>query len=62
MTWIASATTDEDRVVAAEGRRRRTVVLVAHDPHAYDLYYNVVANPMLWFIQHYAVGARRSAR
>jgi trehalose 6-phosphate synthase len=50
VTWIASATTDEDRVVAAEGGG--DVVLVAHDPHAYDLYYNVVANPMLWFIQH----------
>jgi trehalose 6-phosphate synthase len=27
-------------------------MLVAHDPAAYDAYYNVVANPMLWFIQH----------
>ena len=26
--------------------------MVAHDAQAYDLYYNVVANPMLWFIQH----------
>ena len=50
VTWIASATTDEDRVVAAEAGGE--VVLVAHDSHAYDLYYNVVANPMLWFIQH----------
>jgi trehalose 6-phosphate synthase len=52
VTWIASAATDEDRVVAAEGGGGGGVVLVAHDPHAYDLYYNVVANPMLWFIQH----------
>jgi len=50
VTWIASATTDEDRVVAAEGDGN--VVMVAHEPRAYDLYYNVVANPMLWFIQH----------
>jgi trehalose 6-phosphate synthase len=50
VTWIASATTDEDRVVATEGGS--DAVFVAHDPHAYDLYYNVVANPMLWFIQH----------
>ncbi|MFL5925599.1 MAG: trehalose-6-phosphate synthase [Gaiellaceae bacterium] len=50
VTWIASATTDEDRVVAAEGAG--DVTMVAHDPRAYDLYYNVVANPMLWFIQH----------
>ncbi len=26
--------------------------LVAHDPAAYDLYYNVAANPSLWFVQH----------
>src|SRR5258706_1275840 len=52
VTWIASATTDEDRVVATEGGSGADVVLVAHDPHAYGLYYNVVANPMLWFIQH----------
>jgi trehalose 6-phosphate synthase len=52
VTWIASATTDEDRAVAAEGAAGADTVLVAHDPAAYDLYYNVVANPMLWFIQH----------
>jgi trehalose 6-phosphate synthase len=51
VTWIASATTDEDRVVAAEGERDG-VVLVAHDPAAYDGYYNVIANPLLWFVQH----------
>jgi trehalose 6-phosphate synthase len=50
VTWIASAMTDEDRAVANEGNS--DVVLVAHDPDAYDAYYNVVANPMLWFIQH----------
>src|SRR5207237_538815 len=27
--------------------------LVAHDEVAYDWFYNVVANPMLWFLQHY---------
>ncbi len=48
--WIASAATDEDRAVAREGGA--DVVLVAHDAAAYDRYYNVVANPMLWFIQH----------
>ncbi len=26
--------------------------LVAHDPESYDRFYNVVANPTLWFIQH----------
>ena len=27
--------------------------LVASDPEAYDRFYNITANPMLWFIQHY---------
>jgi trehalose 6-phosphate synthase len=50
VTWIASATTDEDRAVAREGGGE--VVLLAHDRRAYDLYYGVVANPFLWFVQH----------
>ena len=50
VTWIASAMTDEDRAVAAEGAPG--VRLVAHDPQAYDLYYNTVSNPLLWFLQH----------
>ncbi len=56
--WIASAATDEDRVVAGEADGGG-VVLLAHDPEAYERYYNVVANPMLWFIQH-ALWARAS--
>jgi len=60
VTWIASALSDEDRAVAAEGAVEETardgssyrLRLVAHRPSAYDLYYNVVANPALWFIQH----------
>ena len=50
VTWIAAATTAEDRVVAAEGSSE--AALVAPDPDTYHGYYNVVANPMLWFIQH----------
>jgi trehalose 6-phosphate synthase len=64
VTWIASAMTDEDRAVAAEAggeaveERSREgspyrLRLVAHDESAYDWYYNVVSNPMLWFLQHY---------
>ena len=30
--------------------------LVAHDPAAYDRFYNVLANPTLWFLQHYLWG------
>jgi trehalose 6-phosphate synthase len=51
VTWIASAITEEDRRVAAEGGTEG-VVLVAHDPAAYDGYYNTIANPLLWFTQH----------
>ena len=64
VTWIASAMTDEDVAMAEradgqsfpvrspEGREYR-VKLVASDEEAYDRFYNIIANPMLWFIQHY---------
>ncbi len=60
VTWIASALSGEDRAVAAGGAVEETardgsryrLRLVAHAPSAYDLYYNVVANPALWFVQH----------
>jgi trehalose 6-phosphate synthase len=60
VTWIASAISEEDRSLAGEpideqardGSRFR-LRFVAHDEQAYDWYYNVVANPMLWFVQHY---------
>ncbi len=63
VTWIASAISDEDRAVVREtgGRLAEraadgsayTVRLVAHDSDAYDRFYNVIANPLLWFVQHY---------
>ena len=60
VTWIASAISDEDRAVAATGTidetardgARYRLRLVAHQSSAYDLYYNVIANPALWFVQH----------
>jgi trehalose 6-phosphate synthase len=63
-TWIASALTEGDvhRADEAGGRPfsvespgggEYQVRLVASDPDAYDRFYNVFANPMLWFIQHY---------
>jgi trehalose 6-phosphate synthase len=62
--WIASAMTDEDADAAREHEGRPFSVrspdggeyrirLVESDPEAYDRFYNVFANPMLWFIQHY---------
>jgi trehalose 6-phosphate synthase len=64
VTWVASAMTEEDRAVASEagGEAIEEVArdgspyrlkLVAHDPASYDWFYNVVANPTLWFLQHY---------
>lgn len=50
VTWIANAMTDEDRVVA--GERQHRTVLVAQNERTYDLFYNVMANPTLWFVQH----------
>ena len=64
VTWIASAMTDEDRAVAeeADGEAIEEVArdgspyrlrLVPVDQEAYRCFYNVVANPTLWFLQHY---------
>ena len=61
--WIASAMTDEDVVVSREAAGEPVtqevdgvtyqVLLVESNPVAYDRFYNVIANPILWFIQHY---------
>jgi trehalose 6-phosphate synthase len=61
--WIASAMTDEDVAVSREAAGSPVtqeldgvsydVLLVESDPVAYDRFYNVIANPILWFIQHY---------
>ena len=62
--WIASAMTDQDvdvarehggkpfEVEAPEGGSFR-IRFVESDDEAYDRFYNIIANPMLWFIQHY---------
>ncbi|MEA2352545.1 MAG: trehalose 6-phosphate synthase [Thermoleophilaceae bacterium] len=61
--WIASAMTDGDVQVSRQHGGRGfecnvdgtayRIRLVESDPEAYDQFYNVIANPMLWFIQHY---------
>jgi trehalose 6-phosphate synthase len=62
--WIASAMNEHDAEVSREhdgrafpvhppGGGEYQVRLVVSDPDAYDRFYNVFANPMLWFIQHY---------
>src|SRR6201747_2657116 len=62
--WIASAMTERDvdvarehggkpfEVEAPEGGSFR-VRFVESEDEAYDRFYNIIANPMLWFIQHY---------
>lgn len=66
VTWVASAMTDEDRAVAAEqdgsfveetaGGASYRLRLVSHDFAAYERFYTVLANPTLWFLQHYLWG------
>lgn len=60
VTWVASAMSEEERELArrgpvderaADGSAYR-LRLVAVDPAAYRLFYDVVANPVLWFVQH----------
>jgi trehalose 6-phosphate synthase len=60
VAWVASALGDVDREVASEGVREERseagspfrLRLVAHDPAEYELFYAVLANPVLWFVQH----------
>jgi len=62
VTWVAAAISDEDEQVAGEhaGAFDETdrngspfrLRLVRLDRADYDRYYNVFANPLLWFIQH----------
>ncbi len=63
LLWVASTMTEGDGKRAREaggpftvetpGGSRYQVKLVESDPDAYGRFYNVFANPMLWFIQHY---------
>jgi trehalose 6-phosphate synthase len=60
VTWIASAMSAEERALAGAAQPETALDgspfrlrFVAHDSQAYDRYYNVVANPVLWFVQHY---------
>ncbi|CAB4878256.1 unannotated protein [freshwater metagenome] len=62
--WVASAMTAADAARSREAGDRPFPVrgptggeylvrLVESDPIAYERFYSVFANPMLWFIQHY---------
>jgi trehalose 6-phosphate synthase len=56
VVWIASAQSEEDLRVSREPAPYEVedlrVTLVEHEPEAYDLMYNRLANPLLWFVQH----------
>ena len=64
--WIASAQSEEDAAVAKEPAPYEVedlrVVFVEHEDAAYDLMYNTLANPLLWFVQHGLYDLPRSPR
>jgi trehalose 6-phosphate synthase len=57
-TWIGCARTEADtewekgELSLWRGRETLGVHLLSPDPDAYEGYYNVIANPLLWFLQH----------
>ena len=59
--WVAVARNGQDRALVDRGNpveltldgANYNVSFVIPDPEAYRLYYNVISNPILWFIQHY---------
>jgi trehalose 6-phosphate synthase len=56
-TWIACAKTATDAewqrgYIPLEGGTRVGVQFLSPSESAYDGYYNVIANPLLWFLQH----------
>jgi trehalose 6-phosphate synthase len=63
LTWVTSAITEGDRVVAestAQGHIRNglagtkdcRVRFVVSPQDAYELHYNLISNPVLWFLHH----------
>jgi trehalose 6-phosphate synthase len=61
--WVCAALTDEDAAVAREhgggsfdvGEEGASLVvrMVENEPEAHQKFYSVIANPLLWFVQHY---------
>lgn len=71
--WIAAAMTDGDRKRATYARENDEAFIVPEDSstqfklrfvepshEAYHQYYNVISNPLLWFLQHYLWDTPRS--
>lgn len=61
--WVCGTLTEEDATVAREhegqafdagdGKGELLVRLVEIDPDQQKKYYSIIANPLLWFVQHY---------
>jgi trehalose 6-phosphate synthase len=60
--WVACARTDAERALASGGQpvevpARSGGAIRLHyanpEPRRYEDYYSVIANPLLWFVQHY---------
>src|SRR5215213_3157899 len=70
--WIAAAMTEGDRHRAAVAQEANEKLIefgspaefrlrfVVPSPDAYHQYYNVISNPLLWFLQHYLWDTPRS--
>ena len=58
VVWVASAMDRGDRAWAASVKgkvqniEKISLKLIAHSKSKYEKYYNIIANPLLWFIQH----------
>ena len=60
-TWVSSAMSEGDRSIAAGGAavasplpgHQVSLRYVTTPRRAYHKYYNVICNPLLWFLQHY---------
>ena len=58
--WVCAALTEEDAAVAGEhdggafdvDGEGLALRMVRIDPEAHDQFYGVIANPLLWFVQH----------
>ena len=63
ITWIASAMTPEDAEISirvgggstkvTHDEHRLGLRFIVSDPEVYNKFYNIIANPLIWFIQHY---------
>lgn len=57
VTWIAAAASEADRrfhqgEITLDGGESLKLRFIEPQPEAYNGYYNVIANPLLWFLQH----------